>query len=496
MAHETYRGPQGGRRLDDPTTEVPEFEDGNPLAAVRRTRTKLTADKLASLNALAEAVHDPRWESYCRNRPGTHPIPSGVTYLAQLIAHDTSLTLPRIHVFEPVKGKAVNTNLIRSPLILNTLYGRGPSGEQELYAGMRFRVGPNGAPCIFVQVREAGAHAWPTTSMPLLYDRRNGDTPMLLSMCYAFKAFHNAMIDAPAGMTSDQARALTDDQRFVYARAMTVRTWHNIVRTEVLGHVCRDPAEGTAETQALDAVANPGKIKVPANLAHAAFRCFHSLVLKNYRFKDAPLRQSIKNTLKPEATGHGFDGIDDAEMQDWKDDWFPDWPLFFDPDAEGANVTGFSPSFVFRNPKRITIAERDFVAGIQNAASTTKQLEVDRTRIDLFYQALDQALDGNGKWVDWGKKNPTPVMLGLLADGFFEHGLEPDGTPSVKLDNRLGPIASALVRHSVDTLLDNSAKIVDRALKDAGLSQPVGAEDLPQTFTAMIKTTKGVTGHE
>ncbi len=491
MPHETYLRPNAARRAPQGVTENPEFSAENPLAALNRGRLELTPDRAQDLNDLAEAVHSPAWQRFCRARQGHHPIPSGATYLAQLIAHDTSMTLPRAHVFEPVDGRAVNTNLIRTPLILATLYGRGPMGEQELYSGLRFRVGPGGAPSIFVQAQETGGHSWPTTSMPLVYDRRNADSPMLLCMSYAFKAFHNRMVDAPAGLSADQARALSEDERFVYARAMTVRTWHNIIRSDVIDKVCRGLTESTAENRARAVIANRDPNSVPANLSHAAFRCFHSLVLGNYRFKTGPLRQTIKNTLKPVGTGHALDRISPDAMIEWQDDWLPDWPLFFDPDAEGANVTGFSPSFVFRNQERVSIAQRDFVAGLENGASTARELLVPRDRIALLYATLDRVLGTGDRWQTWGRSNPTPVMLGLLADGFFEHGIGADGLPAAQMDSRLGPIASALVRSSVDRLLDSAAAMVTRTLTDCGLHDLAAGAVLPNTFNEMIASTKG-----
>src|SRR5437868_8329693 len=92
-------------------------------------RTRVMLEKLASRMAFGH-----RWKG---SLPGAtklddNPlIPSGYTYLAQLAAHDLSqaeLPLPELG-----KGHVNDRNLRQTRLLLDTIYGGGPSGTPSAY---------------------------------------------------------------------------------------------------------------------------------------------------------------------------------------------------------------------------------------------------------------------------------------------------------------------------------------------------------------------------
>ncbi|MEP2717124.1 hypothetical protein [Pseudophaeobacter sp.] len=146
------------------------------------------------------------------------------------------------------------------------------------------------------------------------------------------------------------------------------------------------------------------------------------------------------------------------------------------------------------------IAKRDFIAGIVHGTPTAGGLEVPREAMDRLYRALDIVVaDPSFSWESWGKKMPTPAMLGLLADGFFESEIDADGQPQEPFDPRLGPIASALVRQNIQANIDEAESKVRLTLAHAGVEEtmlqkvwsnvpPVAP---PDSFMEMVQLAKG-----
>ncbi|MCA0869667.1 hypothetical protein LCL97_02405 [Seohaeicola saemankumensis] len=436
------------------------------------------APLMQQLDALSAALHDPDWVAHCRHTiEGSHKIPAGTTYLAQLLSHDTSQTLNRIDVFEPApQGANPSTiNARGTPLLLSTLYGRGLHGDRHLFSEPWFRVGTGGLPDFLVRVNPGYD---PITSAPLLADPRNGDTPILLFVASAFLHYHNAVVDR----VRTSGTGLNNDQQFVLTRALVIRTWHHIIRSDILDRTCRTGACCQQTKQLTEKLHADPNVAV---LAHSALRCFHSLVLQNYHFKTGPDTESIRDMLTSAAQGREIPSLDPVELANWTDIWRPDWPVFFDPAADHANLTGFTPSFVFQDDS-VDIAKRDFIAAITHRMPDLASLNVPRERIERLYRTLDIVVPGPIKWADWGRKQPMPTMLGLLADGFFETEIDANGHPDQPVDLRLGPVASALVRCGIEKLIDAAEAQVAQTLDSAGIPDGPPPFELPGTFTKMI----------
>ena len=453
----------------------------------KRTLSKPVLDDLEKLSA---ALQDSGWHDHCRTQVKTiNPIPSGATYLAQLMAHDTSFTLARTDLFESDAAGSPPMNTLGSPLVLSTLYGRGRHGDAQVFNGGSFRLGQNGLPCFLVRADE-GPKYDPISSMPLLADQRNGDSPMLLGITTAFMQFHNAMMNRVGDwLRKSPALDMEHSKRFIFARAQVIRSWHQIIRSDVLDTTCRTASVCDHTARLTNGTDDLHEL---AMMSHAALRCFHALVLKNYRFRmSGGMRESVKITLKDVAKGHNLNPKNGKTVREWAKRWQPEWPLFFDASVEDANTTLFSPSFVFSNANKVDIAHRDFIAGIDHGAPGAKALNIPPERMERLYRALDIRFGTGHNWASWGKKMPTPAMLGLLAEGYYMSEIDDYGVPVEPVDCRLGPVASALVRCGMEKLLDAAETKVCHSLHHAGITDVAPPFDLPRNFMEMVQFTKG-----
>ena len=115
------------------------FDDPREPELVNGQRSQLGADPAAAhelLSALSQAL--PPSAGYWAGpmQPGLDPddnprIPSGYTYLLQLVAHDAVQT--SVPFWAAAAHGLVSRNLRSSPLVLDTLYGGGPSVSPIAY---------------------------------------------------------------------------------------------------------------------------------------------------------------------------------------------------------------------------------------------------------------------------------------------------------------------------------------------------------------------------
>lgn len=444
---------------------------------------------------IAEVLGLEAWVKHCRPMEQTGPmpletrqaiakaraLPAGVTYLSQLMAHDIVMSVSRKDAFV-AHGKSPTVNLIETPLMLTTLYGRTGVAEQVIYSDFepsKFDLfltesgqDEDRVPVFLRDPRQS----W---SYPALADGRNFDNPILTQVALEFMRFHNRQVDrlTKAGVNRYDA--------FAPARAITMRTWHNIVQHEILDGTCRSvPADYDFPNE----LKEQGALTDRAFMAHVAFRCYHALVQERYVFQTNGASHSIASMLSEPARGPGITpeelpwGLKPSQMRQidiWREQWEADWALFFDnvdEDAPALNRTGFTPSFVF-NRRGVSIQKLDFQSARAHSVMNSAGLNVGHPAISSLLADLED-VTGRAPLVEGA--TGVPMAIALLAEGHYD----PE-TPQNDL-GKLGLLCSALIREQMAPMLAEAESVVDSVLKEHEISHLVpSAAQLPKSFVAM-----------
>lgn len=310
---------------------------------------------------------DPQWRAACLAR-AAH-IPSGYTYLAQLMGHDmgSSVQADSVPWSRGTDADAAalpvrRYNLIDNPLTLETVYGPGPSMLAHVYDPdtLLFRLTP-GARLARIHARGLNNASDPDPQpIRALYDERNRDSLMLHELVVAWMQFHNR-----------NARALMADglgayDAYVLARCHAVRCWHRIVTGDVL------PRFLHPQIAALPAP--PADCELDeTTLLHGLCRAFHALPLAAYQLGRSGMH-NLGSLLK-----RGY-AISEAET-----DWRIDWPLFFGARPGGPH-SGMSASVAPELRAPVTAAA--IIAMDTTSASQAGGLRLGNTRMQAALAAL------------------------------------------------------------------------------------------------------------
>ncbi len=226
------------------------------------------------------------WRCECLKKVGH--IPSGYTYLAQLMGHDMGHSVPAGSVPHVEQASAApdvavtsvhpdnRYNLIRNPLTLETIYGAGPALLLHLYdpETLLFRLSPR---AIQASVHWAGPAAdGSPAALPVraLYDERNRDTLMLHELTVAWMQYHNL-----CALRLQQVGARPPMQAYAEARAHVVHVWHAILRNDLLPRFVHP----LIAAMQMDELLSLWKLDEPSLLV-GLFRAFHALPLAAYQF--------------------------------------------------------------------------------------------------------------------------------------------------------------------------------------------------------------------
>jgi len=279
-------------------------------------------------------------------------LPSGYTYLLQLIAHDLVDSVRTATV--GADGTVVThvRNACRQPLMLDTIYGDGPDRSPLAYdlAGTGrdrprtlLRLGGlddrHGAPrppqprryCPFrdiartspgtttpaAQPADAAAH-----SEALIADPRNDAHALISQVTVLFHLLHNtvlAMVPAECGAGASDGE--TAQRRFLCARLVVTLIYRNIVERDVLPRIL-DPRILAAwrDHPALQL----GDGSPPLEFMAGAFRFGHSMVRESYRPNHGvtPAGLRFSDALEQSARRNRA-GVPVSAA------WAVDWSLFF-----------------------------------------------------------------------------------------------------------------------------------------------------------------------
>jgi hypothetical protein len=248
----------------------------------------LTSQTPQEIADLASSMLDP---NVTDPNPGSHDndfVPSGDTYFGQFVDHDLTLdsspspTEPENVVGEP-NGRTFAFDL-------DSVYGRGPVGDPQLYAPdhKHFLVqnpNPNG---VVDLPRNPDGSA-------ILVEHRNDENEIISQIHTAFLLFHNKLVDQ--GMS------------FAEARRTTILYYQWIVLHEFLPSIVgQDVVDGFLPgcspcTPRFYDPGNPAMPMTPLEFSVAAYRFGHSMVRKAYEVTTTSGKIQVFSFTAPDLRG-------------------------------------------------------------------------------------------------------------------------------------------------------------------------------------------------
>jgi len=197
---------------------------------------------------------------------------AGSTFLGQFVDHDITFDAGSRLGVPTAPQSATNSRL--PALDLDSLYGRGPVVDPQLYEpGDRAKLRVESGGLFEDLPRDANGGA-------LIGDPRNDEHVMLAGLHAAMLRFHNAVVERV------RAGAETEPER-VFARARSIVTWHYhwIVLHELLpSYIGRAMVDEILwRGRRFYRAGDDGEVAMPVEFQGAAYRFGHSLVRPSYR---------------------------------------------------------------------------------------------------------------------------------------------------------------------------------------------------------------------
>jgi hypothetical protein len=307
----------------------------------------------------AEIHWPPHQQASCRAWENPH-IPSGYTYLAQLVSHDlVQSSVPMSFVAD---SRPNTYNVRRSGLRLDTIYGPGPVGCPFAYAlddggdrsRTKLRLGriqrddrTSDAACPLRDIARAaaenqtgidrGVQGRKALTDALIVDPRNDDHAILSQMTALFALLHNGLVDLvarhepPAKMSVSLDRA---HRRFLCARGATTLIYRNVVRRDLMKrllHPAVFDAYSGRSPRFLETAPPEEDWSVPLEFSHGAFRFGHSLVRNQYRIQEGVTNELSENLEKT--------SLSDPVNMPLNESWVVQWSQFFEIDGSNPNLS-------------------------------------------------------------------------------------------------------------------------------------------------------------
>jgi hypothetical protein len=248
----------------------------------------LTSQTPQELADLASSMQDP---NVTDPAPGSHDndfTPSGDTYFGQFVDHDLTLdsspspTEPVDQVGEP-DGRTFEFDL-------DSVYGRGPVGDPQLYA-------PDHEHFLVQNPNPNGVRDLPRNpdGSAILVEHRNDENEVLSQIHTAFLLFHNRLVD--------------EGMPYALARLTTIRYYQWIVLHEFLPAIVgQDVVDGFLPGCSpclphFYDLGNPAKPMVPLEFSVAAYRFGHSMVRRAYELTTTSGKIQVFSFTQPDLRG-------------------------------------------------------------------------------------------------------------------------------------------------------------------------------------------------
>jgi hypothetical protein len=199
---------------------------------------------------------------------------AGVTFFGQFLDHDMTFdTTSQLGV--PTRPERT-TNARTPSLDLDSVYGRGPMEDLQLYDPAdpaKFRIEHGGQ---FEDLPRT------STGRAIIADPRNDENLVIAGLQVAMLKFHNRVVD----LVREDARTASDDVRTIYASARRLVTWHYqwIIVHEFLPAIIGAPLVSDILSRGRRFYRPaPGAQSIPVEFQGAAYRFGHSMVRPSYR---------------------------------------------------------------------------------------------------------------------------------------------------------------------------------------------------------------------
>lgn len=297
---------------------------------------------------------------------GDSAIPSGYTYLLQMLAHDVvQTTVP----FWAAVGAGIPARNVRGPgLLLDTLYGGGPttcpiafeptemiSGADDLTKLRLGRVLPAipamtpGGRCGFRDLARTNVFTGFARDLDIVNsdmafqvcvaDARNDDNPFLSQLVVLFSIVHNAVVDK----LTQASPTLTPFQLFTYARAAVLRMYYNILTHDLLPRILDNRIWPRIATL-------PGGTGwqwhghgIPLEFSHGAFRFGHAMIRNQYVLSARrPLPLTVEKAVRTDNRAPMLNAFRNPMPQDWVVEWAQFFSFQKDPDVPAAPAPNFA----------------------------------------------------------------------------------------------------------------------------------------------------------
>jgi Animal haem peroxidase len=221
------------------------------------------------------------------NDDNPNNVPSFFTYFGQFLDHDMTLdTLPL-----PTEFVDPNTipNLRDPRLNLDSVYGKGPEGNPELYEadGKHFKVNgrdlPRNPSCVVPNLAVSTSTPCPA----IIAEGRNDENQVIAQIHVAFLRAHNKLIDQ--GYKFEQARQL---MKWRHQWIVVHEFLPEVLDPGVYADVFR--SDGKIQTKYYDPK-NAAKADMPVEFSVAAYRFGHSQVRRAYNITKGGGRVQVFN---------------------------------------------------------------------------------------------------------------------------------------------------------------------------------------------------------
>lgn len=402
----------------------------------------ITEDEAAAIGGPGGVMHD------FDSSSADSTVPVGYIFFAQFVDHDVTLDVSSALRPGPDSSQKTEVhkfvaeelgNVRSASLDLDCVYGFGPEGSPQIYAGEHLAVAANG---IDLERSPSG--------IALIGDPRNDENIFIGQIHLAMHQLHNRIFDERVYQRDIAEKGW---RRFEAAQRETRYHYQFVVLFDFLKRIC-DPAIFAFATKKLcDPKAKfplcyeadkHGKLPMPVEFSTAAYRVGHTMVRDSYalneRHREVQLFDEAFGTL-------GFTALPEELVPDWR------FLLAIDPCVTPHMSKAFDPAFAdelmnlpivgSRNPNDRALAFRNLMRasalGVASGQDIATQMKLKGYPLDV----ADLKLDDVHEWKRVGAvlhksgkdlSKHTPLFYYLMRESELVSG----GT-------HYGPLGSALL---------------------------------------------------
>ena len=333
--------------------------DGVPFDPTDPSQLEKARIQMRQLANVIEAAPVPTGFEDGLSKRFNRGLPSGYTYLLQLIAHDlvqSSNTISRGS--DPRLGFA---NLRQRPLRLETVYGGGPAqcpmaydpGEDGSQLRLRLGAARDDAAGRLRDIARgscAGREGL-GLSEAFIADPRNDMHAMISQLTVAFSHLHNSLVDvleADATIHPSDDPAISLQQIFLAAHGACVILYRHLIKADLLPRLLHPAVSAAyalrpaARLQSADPAAEDDGWLAPLELTHGVLRFGHAMIRPTYSFNansafPSGPRDPDKSFRLDDALS--FNSESRPTEMPLSIDWTIDWQRFFGDDPAASNFS-------------------------------------------------------------------------------------------------------------------------------------------------------------